>query len=256
MADEAMVVDWGKAAHEFFGNLPHPNAPSIKVADYPTAARLTAATKYSSQITPKEVEAFWQEFNALNQGLGDRAMSPDQYTQALDKIAPLSWVYHGRPPSMAEIGQMHDAAPDKVRSYYYDLPDKNYPDVPAGEMVKALQAAKPWAQQSLQRDPLKIEARYLYHANLVGNPTGISAHYQMLAQPMPGQMSLTPRLEGTVPEGGFQWGQGPSGSGHGPTPLIDRIAGAPPPVSGGGRTPPTYGTPPPQSGGQGTGATE
>jgi hypothetical protein len=178
VAQQQPEVDWGAIAHDFMGSLPHPAAPSIQVKDYPTAARLAAATAHSSDINPKSVEAFWQEFNSINKGLGDRAMSPEQYTDAIKNIAPVSYVFHGRPPTMAEIAQMHDAPPEKVRGYYYNLPDKNYPDVPAGDMVKALQSATPFSRMYLGRDPVKNEARYLFHSG--ANPAD---HYQMLAAP-------------------------------------------------------------------------
>lgn len=246
-------VDWAQISHDFLGNLPHPLAPSIKSADYPTAARLAAATAHSSRITPPAVEAFWGEFNALNKGLGDRAMSPDQYTAALKNIAPLSYVFHGRPPTMAEIGQMHDAAPDKVRSYYYNLPDQNYPDVPAGDMVKALQSAQPFSRLYLGRDPVKNEAQFLFHSGQ--DP---QAHYQFLGQLQKqgpealGGVSIAPRSPGTVPTGGFGWGAGREGEGtSGVRPGVNAPEGNL--GSQGPRPAPAPWVQGPQSGGQATG---
>ena len=154
MTDQA-PPDWAAIAEDFYGNMPHPAAPGVKVKDYPTAVRLATATKFGGHASPQEASMFWREF----QGLG---MSPSQYEASLKVLAPLSYTYHGRPPSMQEIARFKDEQPAQARDYYHNLPDKHYPEVPAGEMIKQLKQASPHAQQHLGRGPNKYEAAELH----------------------------------------------------------------------------------------------
>ena len=103
-------------------------------------------------------------------------MSPQDFEHALERVAPLSYVYHGRPPTMREIGDLAGKASHEVRRYFADLPDKHHPELTAHEMVSAYQAARPWARQHLEREPVKSEAAYLHHSK--ENP---SAYYERLA---------------------------------------------------------------------------
>ena len=88
------------------------------------------------------------EFKSLNhqlQGAGKEPLTPETFSHALDRLAPVSFALHGRPPTMQEIAQLTDAHPKAVNDFYHSLPDQHYPHVPAGEMVKSVVAAKPWA---------------------------------------------------------------------------------------------------------------
>jgi hypothetical protein len=147
--------DWTAIAEEFYGNMPHPAAPDIKAKDYPTAVRLATLAKFGGHASAQEASLFWKEF----QGLG---MSPSQFESSLKALAPLSYAYHGRPPSFQEIAKFKDEAPAQARDYYHTLPDKHYPEVPAGEMIKQLKQAQPHSQQHLGRSPNKFEASQLH----------------------------------------------------------------------------------------------
>ena len=147
-----------EAVQEYWNSQPHPKAPNVSVGEFPIAVRLATKTKFGGHATPEEASAFWKEF----QGLG---MSPGEYEELLDRVAPVSFSFHGRPPTMNELAKFREAKPSEVHDYYYNLPDKHYPHVKAGDMVKNLQAARPWAKMHLQREPTKGEAAYLHHSN-------------------------------------------------------------------------------------------
>jgi hypothetical protein len=91
-------------------------------------------------------------------------MHPQEFEAALDRLAPLSFTYHGRPPTMHEIIQLKDKSPKEARTYFGDLPHKIYPHVSAADMVRAVQAAKPHAMEHLGREPVLNEAAYLHHS--------------------------------------------------------------------------------------------
>ncbi len=144
-------------AREFFDEQPHPMAPDLKIKEFATAVKLATALKFGSHATPQEATLFWPHFQALQ-------MSPENFEHVVDRLAPLSYTYHGRPPTMAEIGELRDKSPKEARTYFSDLPDQHYPSVSAGDMVKHLVAAEPHAKQHLQRPPNKYEAQYLAHS--------------------------------------------------------------------------------------------
>lgn len=161
------MTDWKKAAEEFIGNLPSPNAPSIKNKDYPTAVKLATYTKDKGIATAQEAEGFWQEFSGMNEALvqqGKQPYSPQDYKSALDQLSPLSHTYHGRAPTMREIATYGQEHPTKQRDYYASLPDSLYPHITAGQMVQAKFAANPHAQQNVGREPVKSELAYLVHS--------------------------------------------------------------------------------------------
>lgn len=152
-----MSIDWAKITQDYFNELPHPLEPALKVGEFATAVKLASAARFGGHASPAEAALFWPEFKATG-------MSPQEFEHALDRLAPLSYTYHGRPPSMQEIVKLKDEPPAKARSYFADLPHKYYPHVSAGDMVKALVAAKPHAQEHLGRDPVLPEAAYFHHS--------------------------------------------------------------------------------------------
>jgi hypothetical protein len=159
--------NWEKIASSWWGEQPSPDAPEVKLKDYPTAVKLATAAKFGGHATAQEAAAFWKEFTGLNERLMSQnkpAIQPDEYEQLLEHLAPLAFTYHDRPPYPHEIARLRDATPAQARQHYADLPDKNHPDVTAGQMVQMLKAAEPAAQRSIQRPPLKMEAAYLIHS--------------------------------------------------------------------------------------------
>lgn len=154
--------------HGWWAEQPHPQAPDIKVGDYPTAARLATTLKFGSgHASPQEVSAFWKEFQGMNQVLQTQnklPISPEEFSHLAQQMARSSFAYHGRPPSMYEIAKLRDADPKSIHDYFGALPDEHYPTVTAAQMAQALHSARPWANMISNTEPTKLDAAYLVHS--------------------------------------------------------------------------------------------
>jgi hypothetical protein len=157
-----------EVVHGWWAEQPHPQAPDIKVGDYPTAARLATSLKFGSgHASPQEVSAFWKEFQGMNQMLQAQnklPISPEEFTHLSKQMARSSFAYHGRPPSMYEINKLRDADPKSIHDYFGSLPDEHYPTVTAAQMAQALHSARPWANMISGGEPSKLDAAYLVHS--------------------------------------------------------------------------------------------
>jgi hypothetical protein len=181
-------VSWEEAAKAYFDDQPHPRGHGLKIKEVPVAVKLASMLKFGGHAAMHEAAMFWQEFAPG----GVPIMSPDEFEHALDQIAPVSYVFHGRPPTLKELVTLKDKAPGEVNRHYGDLPDKHHPEITAANMVKAYQAARPWAREHLGREPVKTEAAYMHHSG--EHP---SAYYQRLAaQNTPEQQNVLPTQVG------------------------------------------------------------
>src|SRR5665811_2312708 len=108
--------------------------------------------KFGGHAEAHEAALFWREF-APN---GAPIMSPQEFEHSIDRLAPLSFTFHGRPPSMQEIINLKDKQPHEMRKYFADLPDQHYPHVSAGEMVKTIQAGNMHARNPVSYTHLTL----------------------------------------------------------------------------------------------------
>lgn len=154
--------------HQWYDRQPHPRAPTVKVGEYPVAAKLATVLKFGSgHASPQEVANFWREYQSMNQTLQAQnklPYSPEEFTQVAKQVAVSSFAFHGRPPTMAEMTRLRDAHPKDIHSYYGALPDQHYPTVSAADMAKALHSAQPFANMIAGREPNKLDAVYLIHS--------------------------------------------------------------------------------------------
>src|ERR1700747_2644386 len=97
-----MSVDWGKAAKTYFDEQPHPNGHGLKIKEFATAVKLASMLKFGGHAEPHEAAMFWQEFAPG----GVPLMASQDFEHALEQIAPLSYAFHGRPPSLKEIATL------------------------------------------------------------------------------------------------------------------------------------------------------
>jgi len=155
-----MSVDWEKAAKAFWDEQPHPRGHGLKIKEVATAVKLASMAKFGGHATLHEAALFWQDFAPG----GQPVMAPEEFEQALERMAPVSYAFHGRPPTLREIVALKDKPPVEVNRHFGELPDKNHPEISAANMVKAYQSARPWARQHLEREPVKTEAAYLHHS--------------------------------------------------------------------------------------------
>lgn len=163
--------DFAAAAHAYWSGQPHPRAPSLTIGEFATAVKLATMLRFGGHASPEEAALFMPQFKSLG-------VSPEEFEHTVERLAPVSYAYHGRPPTMQEIVKLKDEPPAKASAYFADLPDKHYPAVRAADMVKYLQAAEPHAQQWLGRSPVKLEA-----AHLAASGERPADYYQRLAQP-------------------------------------------------------------------------
>ena len=202
------MSDWDSIAKGWWDEQPHPKDPTgkLKIGEYVTAVKLATMAKFGGHASPAEASLFWGEFQATG-------MHPEEFEQTLDKIAPLSFTYHGRPPTMTEIAHLKDKQPHEQTKYFADLPDKHYPSVTAGNMVKTLTAARPHAQEHLNRDPVKLEAAYLHHSG-----TDIPNYYASLGAQAKQAETTMPSQDVLHAEVGGHAGNGSSGAAGGQSP--------------------------------------
>ena len=179
-----MAVDWEKAVKAYFDEQPHPRGHGLKIKEVATAVKLASMLKFGGHAELHEAAMFWQEFAPG----GVPIMPPDEFEHALDRIAPVSYVFHGRPPTLRELAALKDRPPAEVHKHFGDLPDKHHPEISAANMVKAYQAARPWAREHLGREPVKTEASYIHHSG--EDP---SVYYARLAA------QNTPQQQGALP---------------------------------------------------------
>lgn len=172
------MPDWARAAKAYWDAQPHPRAPSLTIGEFATAVKLATMTKFGSHASPEDAALFWPEFKTTG-------LSPGEFEQTVDRLAPVSFAYHGRPPTMREIVLLKDEPPAKASAYFADLPDRHYPWVSAANMIKNLQAAEPHAQQYLGRPPVKLEA-----AHLSASGERPADYYLRLSQPAPTQGNI------------------------------------------------------------------
>lgn len=188
-----MSIDWDQHVAAWWAEQPHPRGHGLKIGEFATAVKLATLAKFGGHAAGHEAALFWKEFKQTG-------LTPEEFEHTLDRIAPLSYSLHGRPPTMKEIATLKDKLPHEARKYFADLPDRHHPDISAGEMVKAYQAARPWAREHLGREPVKGEAHYLHHSGQAP-----SDYYAHLASQDP---SKSDKLAADVPP---QVGRNPGG---------------------------------------------
>lgn len=210
--DEFDSIDWGAVFKEHYDNFDHPLNPDLKVRDFATAVTLATATKFGGP-TPKEGHAspteaglFWKEFQAM-----DPPMGPQKYLETLHALAPLSWRYHKRAPSISEVSQHRDSDPQKVRQHFESLPATHWgmPDISAGDFVKAHTKAAHWSQEHMSRDPYAHEVAYFHHAGY--SHQDLSTHYERLRDTQAERTAQQGQQEGETDAPG---GQGQQGGGQ------------------------------------------
>ena len=202
-----MTTSWTDVATTYWNAQPSPHNPQLTNGEFPMFVKLATKAKFGGHATAHEAGLFATEFKSMNANLaakGKDAISPEEFGHLLDRIAPTSFAFHGRPPTMQEIVRHRDSEPSTIQKFYSDLPDQHYPHVTAGQMAKALSLAEEPAVSLLGRKPVKLEAARFAMGNL--GFSDIIDYYQ-------GISGLRPSTEGAIwtpPPGGF--GAPPEGS--------------------------------------------
>ena len=175
---EWSAQDWAQLGHDYYGEKPHPNAPSLKVRDLPVALELASHLKFGQgdgHASFAEAEALWREV----QPILDQGVSPQALHELVDTAAQHSFGLHGRPPTMEEMRRFADpkTKPSDIAQWYHELPDRHYP-VAAGDLLRAMAKAEPHSLAHLGRKPVKKEG-FLFASGV--DP---AAHYPKAAEPL------------------------------------------------------------------------
>lgn len=156
------------AIEEYYGNLPHPNAPSVKVRDYPAFAKVAMALK-GAFPDGGDVENAHQQLKALN-------LSPADFHDAWEVARPVANRLLGRDPHLTELAKFTQMSPGDIYDHYHNHPHPQMPDVRAGELVQYYHAAKGMAQQYQNRDPNHVELQRFIHGQYTAEE--MQQHYQ------------------------------------------------------------------------------
>lgn len=152
--------DWGNLAKGYFDEQAHPRGHGLKIREVATAVKLASMMKFGGHASLHEAALFWQEFAPG----GVPIMPPQDFEHALDHLAPVSYAFHGRPPTLRELSLLRDKSSAEVNRHYGDLPSRSHPEISAANYVKTFQSARPWARQHLEREPVSTEVGYLHHS--------------------------------------------------------------------------------------------
>src|SRR4029077_2843900 len=173
MADS---VDFTPHVQTYYGELPHPQSqghPPIPVKNWDIAVSLATAAKFGGNAAPHEVDLFWPQFQQLG-------MQPRDFLDTLNRLAKWSFRYHNQPPSMKEIAELAPQKPQDQHKYYQDLPHAQFPDVTAGQMMKAHAIADQYSKKHLGKGATMSDARFVHHANM--GPDQVDKHFEALAK--------------------------------------------------------------------------
>lgn len=140
-----------QVVNDFYQNLPHPQAPEIKVKDYATYAR--AATIMKGEVpNGDDVRTTFHALKAAN-------VSPAEFEYSWNLMKPITTRFFGanRNPQLQEIARLKDAGPNEVYNYFASMPHPLYPEAKVGDMFRYYHAAAPIARDHGASDPSALE---------------------------------------------------------------------------------------------------
>jgi hypothetical protein len=138
-----------QAVDDYYGNLPHPLAPSIRAREYPAYAKIAAMFK-DGMPDGKDVEAAAQMLRGIQ-------LAPSEF-EYLWKIArPVANRLTGQDPHPIELQRLKNASPAEIAQYYGSLPHRDYPEISSADFARYHHAMTPIARQHVQRDPVALE---------------------------------------------------------------------------------------------------
>lgn len=143
----------GQTVSEFYGNLPHPQAPELKVREFDVYARVAA--RFNEEPQPNH-EQILQAYHMLK----NIEMSPSEFERVWDLAKPLANRLLDRPPSIHDLDLLQGAHPEEVHHYYFTHPHPEFPEVQAGEIARYHAAAEPIARQHGYEPNLHEVARF------------------------------------------------------------------------------------------------
>jgi hypothetical protein len=124
---------------EVYGNMPHPQVPSLLIKDYPSHERVAWMLNDRKPL-PHEVA---QAAETLKQA----GLSPSQFESTWAIARPVANRLLGTDPTMQQLVALQGGSPQDIHHYYMNHPFPGYEEVTAGEMVRGYRAAEHVARQ-------------------------------------------------------------------------------------------------------------
>lgn len=138
------------AVEDVIGRVPHPDAPSVSVADFEAHRGVAAMMKGDLGANADDVVRAVHLLKQMD-------MTPADFEHTWELSQATSTRLLNRDPSPQEIKTLHGAMPGDVHAYYVSHPYPGFEENTAGEMARYSAAAKPIANSLAGRDPLPLE---------------------------------------------------------------------------------------------------
>ncbi len=129
----------GRAVAAFYGDMPHPKAPTVTVNEYPAYERVA----FMMNDTKPDGAAVTHAAESLKQA----GISPSEFEQVWHVARPVANRLLGRDPNLIEVQRLKTADPKAIQQHYLDHPFPGYEEVTAGQMARHYRAAEPIARQ-------------------------------------------------------------------------------------------------------------
>jgi len=122
-----------------FGNMPHPQVPSLLIKDYPSYERV------AWMLNDRQPQAM--DVAQAAETLKQAGLSPSQFETVWSVARPVANRLLGQDPTITQLQHLRDASPQDIHHYYMNHPYPGYEEVTAGEMVRAYRTAEQVARQ-------------------------------------------------------------------------------------------------------------
>lgn len=128
---------------DYYGNMPHPLVPEVKVRDYEMFENV-AADMFESQLeskrpSPEHVAHAFQQLQAMQ-------MTPAEFQHTWAVAKPVSQRLLDREPTMVDIDRLRHSTPHEIHQHYFHSPYPGYEEVTAGQMARHWRAMEPIAK--------------------------------------------------------------------------------------------------------------
>lgn len=135
---------------ETIGNMPHPDAPELKVKDYRAHENAAAMMKNPDDVQPQDVVNMYHMLKTAG-------MSAADFEDTWQTARPVANQLLDRDPRAQELVKFVGLAPSDIHDFYAGHPYPGYEEVKAGDFLRYHHAATPIAQMTVGRKPLPLE---------------------------------------------------------------------------------------------------
>lgn len=160
---------------QVIGDMPHPDAPAMKVRDYKAHVKSAQLITGKDEVAPADVSNAYHLLRSMD-------MSPSDFEHTWSIAHPVAQRFLGREPLPQEIKQLTGQHPGDVHSYYAESPHPDFPEIQAGDFARYYHAAEGIAVAAgVKRKPLPIEVTRFAMAGY--DAEDIQRHYTQKVKP-------------------------------------------------------------------------